>query len=83
MRKLFLLAASVAFAAAPTVDDARKFLDDAEKNLLILNVESNRADWVHANFITYDTEALSAARGSSGPSTKACGWPKARRASIM
>ena len=61
MRKLFLLAASVAFAAAPTVDDARKFLGDAEKNLLILNVESNRADWVRANFITYDSEILSAA----------------------
>jgi peptidyl-dipeptidase A len=48
------------FAASPTVDDARKFLDEAEKNLLKLNIESNRADWIGANFITYDSEILSA-----------------------
>jgi peptidyl-dipeptidase A len=61
MVKLLLLLASAAFAATPTVEDARKFLDDAEKNLLVLSVESGRADWVRANFITYDSEILSAA----------------------
>lgn len=44
----------------PTVDDARKFLADAETNLLALGVEDQQADWVHENFITDDTEAVSA-----------------------
>jgi peptidyl-dipeptidase A len=61
MVKLLLLLASAAFAATPTVEDARRFLADAEKNLLVLSIESNRADWVHSNFITYDSEILSAA----------------------
>lgn len=47
-------------AATPTVADAKKFLDDAEKKLLELNIESGRADWVNENFITLDTETLSA-----------------------
>jgi peptidyl-dipeptidase A len=49
-----------ATTATPTVDDAKKFLDDAEAKSLVLGVESNRADWVSANFITFDTESLSA-----------------------
>jgi peptidyl-dipeptidase A len=61
MKTLLLFCAPLVFAATPTVEDARKFLDDAEKKLLILNVESGRADWVDENFITYDTELLSAA----------------------
>jgi len=40
--------------------DARKFLDDAEKNLLRLSTEAAQADWIRANFITYDSEMLSA-----------------------
>ncbi|HEY7334787.1 MAG TPA: M2 family metallopeptidase [Bryobacteraceae bacterium] len=44
----------------PTVDDAAKFLAGTEDKLLALNVEGQRADWVHENFITDDTEALSA-----------------------
>ena len=46
--------------AQPTVDDARKFLADAEANLLRLGVEDQQADWIHENFITDDTEAVSA-----------------------
>ncbi|HEY4363849.1 MAG TPA: M2 family metallopeptidase [Bryobacteraceae bacterium] len=46
--------------ATPTVHDAKKFLADAEEKLLALNVEDQHADWVHENFITDDTEALSA-----------------------
>ncbi len=61
MTKLLWLVASAAFAATPSVDDARKFLDEAEKNLLKLSVESNHADWIRANFITYDSEIISAA----------------------
>lgn len=45
----------------PTVEDAAKFLDDAESKLLALSTDSARADWVHSNFITFDTETLSAA----------------------
>jgi peptidyl-dipeptidase A len=45
---------------SPTVEDARKFLDDAEVKLNDLGVEAGRAEWVQENFITDDTEALSA-----------------------
>ncbi|MGD1091331.1 MAG: M2 family metallopeptidase [Bryobacteraceae bacterium] len=40
------------------VQDAKKFLDDAEAKLMVLSVEQAQADWVHDNFITSDTEAL-------------------------
>jgi peptidyl-dipeptidase A len=60
MKTLVLLIAPVMFAASPTVQEAKKFLDDAEAKVLVLGVESNRADWVRANFITFDTELLSA-----------------------
>jgi peptidyl-dipeptidase A len=60
MKTLVLLIAPVMFAATPTVQDAKKFLDDAEAKTLVLGVESNRADWVRANFITFDSELLSA-----------------------
>jgi len=58
---LALLVVPLAFAASPTVDEARKFLNDAEKSLLDLNVAQNHADWVHENFITFDTYIVSAA----------------------
>jgi peptidyl-dipeptidase A len=45
---------------AQTLADARAFLDAAEAKLLRLSVESGRADWVKSNFITEDTELLSA-----------------------
>ncbi len=48
------------FAAQPTVQDARKFLDDAEQRLLVLANESQQASWVQDNFITSDTESLAA-----------------------
>jgi peptidyl-dipeptidase A len=66
MKTLLVFIAPILFAASPTVDDARKFLDDAEKNLLALSIESNHADWVHANFITYDSEIISAAADERG-----------------
>jgi len=47
----------------PTADDAKKFLDSAELKLNDLGVEAGRATWVQENFITDDTEALSAASG--------------------
>jgi peptidyl-dipeptidase A len=60
MKTLILLLAP-ALLSAQTVQEAKKFLDDAETKLFALNVEATRAAWVHANFITFDTEALSAA----------------------
>ena len=44
-----------------TPADAEKFIADAEKRLLDLNIKYSRADWVKATFITGHTEALSAA----------------------
>src|SRR6185295_5565695 len=41
-------------------DEAEKFLADAEKRLLDLNIKAGRADWVKSTFITDDTELLSA-----------------------
>jgi len=44
----------------PTAESAKTFLDDAEKKMNDLFLESAQAAWVQANFITQDTEALSA-----------------------
>ncbi|MEA2571032.1 MAG: peptidyl-dipeptidase [Acidobacteriota bacterium] len=46
---------------APTVDDAKRFVDDAEARLAAMNVEQQRAEWVAENFITYDTQIITAA----------------------
>ncbi|MBA3346194.1 MAG: M2 family metallopeptidase [Gemmatimonadales bacterium] len=40
--------------------DARQFIQDAERRLEELGIKLNRAAWVGSNFITDDTEALSA-----------------------
>ena len=57
---LLLLAVSLSAQKAPTIAEARAFLDDAEARLLTISLEANRAAWVQANFITEDTEALAA-----------------------
>jgi len=54
---LFLMSSCSTTSSA---DDPKQFLADAEEKLNALNVESQRGDWVHENFITDDTEALSA-----------------------
>ena len=56
MRWITLLIAPALFA-----QDAKKFLDDAEQKLMKLQLEASHADWIRANFITYDSEVLSAA----------------------
>jgi peptidyl-dipeptidase A len=53
-------AATAAGAAAPTVRDAREFLERAEATLLERWRQSERAAWVQANFITVDTEQIAA-----------------------
>jgi len=40
--------------------DAETFLTNVEKELIQLNLEVNRAEWIYTNFITEDTAALSA-----------------------
>src|SRR5688572_27522788 len=47
-------------AAAPTAAEAQRFIARAEKELAELSVKVNRADWVANNFITDDTEELTA-----------------------
>jgi peptidyl-dipeptidase A len=47
--------------AAPTVEDAKKFLSQVDADLRRLWVARDRAGWVSQNFITDDTEALAAA----------------------
>jgi len=48
------------FAAGPTVQEAKKFLDDAEKNLFALGYEAGQASWIQSTYITDDTEAIAA-----------------------
>jgi len=47
-------------AAKPTAEDAKAFLDQAEARLLVLAVDSSRADWVRSTYITGDTEIIAA-----------------------
>ncbi|MBW2495200.1 MAG: M2 family metallopeptidase, partial [Deltaproteobacteria bacterium] len=44
----------------PSADDARSFVEAANARLEALGVRAARAEWVKANFITVDTEALAA-----------------------
>src|SRR5580698_1182065 len=58
---LALLALPVSMiAAAPTVAEARAFMDRAEAELLKITVLGQRAGWVQETYITDDTELLSA-----------------------
>jgi peptidyl-dipeptidase A len=45
-------------AAAPTVEEARQFVADAERELGDLAEAQARIEWVYATYITYDTEWL-------------------------
>jgi peptidyl-dipeptidase A len=44
----------------PTVEEARKFTEDAETRLLDLMIKAGRAQWVQETFITHDTEQIAA-----------------------
>jgi peptidyl-dipeptidase A len=44
----------------PTAEEARQFVDTAEKRLLKLWVAASRASWVQQTFITDDTEEIAA-----------------------
>jgi peptidyl-dipeptidase A len=47
-------------SAKPTAEEATKFINDAEQNLFELGIKAARASWVAENFITDDTEQMSA-----------------------
>jgi peptidyl-dipeptidase A len=47
-------------ASGSGASDADKFLADAEKRLMDLNIKSGRAEWVKSTFVTDDTETLAA-----------------------
>ena len=53
-------AAATPGATRPTVTEAKTFIEDAEAHLLVLGIRAQRASWVQENFITDDTEHLSA-----------------------
>ena len=55
---LFVIEAQA--ASKPTVADAEQFMNQAEARLNDIEVKAARASWVQENFITDDTEALSA-----------------------
>jgi len=62
---LFLLSPFVLIPAQtpdqpPTIAEAEAFMKDAEARLLDLGVKASRASWVQENFITDDTETISA-----------------------
>ncbi len=46
--------------AEPTVAEAQKFMDQAEKRLMDVDIKAEQATWVAETYITDDTEALSA-----------------------
>jgi peptidyl-dipeptidase A len=52
--------AAAAPAGPPTVEEAQRFMDDAEKRLLELSIDGGRSSWVQATYITVDTEILAA-----------------------
>jgi peptidyl-dipeptidase A len=47
-------------AEAPTLAEAKAFLNRAQSKLLDLSIQAQRAEWVKSTFITYDTEILAA-----------------------
>jgi peptidyl-dipeptidase A len=49
-----------ASSSVPSVEEARAFIDAAEKQLLDLSIKDQRARWVQENFITDDTEEMAA-----------------------
>jgi peptidyl-dipeptidase A len=55
-----LQAQVVAQASRPTPAAALRFMHTAESTLAVLSIKVNQAQWVQQNFITEDTEALSA-----------------------
>ena len=50
----------------PTIQEAKEFLEQAEKDIVEFSGFSAKVSWVQANFITQDTNALAAMAGAQG-----------------
>lgn len=50
----------------PTLQEAKEFLEKAEKKIVELNAEAARIYWINANFITDDTDWLTSKIGAEG-----------------
>ena len=50
----------------PTLQEAKEFLEQAEKDIVEYNSFASRVYWVNANFITQDTNAMVAKVGADG-----------------
>ncbi len=57
-------AAANTASAEPTIQEAKEFLEAAEKEIVELNEYGSRIYWVQANFINYDTNWLAAKVGA-------------------
>jgi peptidyl-dipeptidase A len=57
---LLLLVTSLHAQNAPTLKQAKEFMQQAERRLSELSIKVNRAGWIEDNFITEDTQAMSA-----------------------
>ena len=55
---LALVSVSCNSVSKPTLAEAERFIADSEKLLADLSFKAGRAQWVQANFITDDTEAI-------------------------
>jgi peptidyl-dipeptidase A len=55
-----LTTTSPSAGGAATAEDAKKFVEQVDKDLRRLWVARDRAGWINQNFITDDTEAMSA-----------------------
>jgi peptidyl-dipeptidase A len=53
-------AAQAQTQARPTVEEARKLIEEAEKRLLELTIDAERASWLQSTYIIHDTEILAA-----------------------
>jgi peptidyl-dipeptidase A len=49
-----------AASTPPTAESAKKFVGEAEQNLLKLWIDAGRADWIKSTYITDDSEILAA-----------------------
>ncbi|WP_296950320.1 M2 family metallopeptidase [uncultured Massilia sp.] len=57
---MLALPAAAASKGKPTVAEAERFIADAEARLEKLGLDAGRAEWVAENFITLDTETMTA-----------------------
>src|SRR5712664_2173050 len=58
--KKHLAATTKSSSVQPTVAEAKRFIEQAETRMLDLWIKSGRASWVAENFITDDTESITA-----------------------